>query len=132
MTIRKLLADCRGATAVEFAFAMPILITIMLGTLQFATALHASGALRHGLGEGIRYAKVYPGATETEVLDHTRAGLAGLNPDRIETLTFQRGTLNGAEFGQVSIDYRLEPLVPFIPVPAIVLSETKFAYLPDA
>ena len=107
--------DIRGASAVDSAFALPVLALLMLGTVQFAQILHADGALRHAVGDGIRLAKVDPSATETEVLDEVRAGLTGLNAKNITALTFQRGTKNGAQFGEVTIKYKLEPAVPVIP-----------------
>jgi len=131
MKMKKLLRDNSGAAAIEAAFALPVLATMMIGILQFALVFQASGAMRHGLGEGLRFAKVTPGATSTQVLDKTRAGLAGINLDGITALTFQSGTDNGAQFGLISMTYKLEPLLPFAAIPPITLTETRRAYLPS-
>lgn len=131
MTIAGLAADKRGATIVEFAAALPVLVTLMVGVLQYGMILHASGGLRNALGEGIRHAKVYPDATETSVLQKTRDALAGIDPSGITALTFERGVSNGAAFGRLSITYQTEAVVPFVPVQAITLTETKTAYLPS-
>ncbi len=125
-----LLRDRSGSAAVDFAFAFPVLITLMLGTIQLGVYLQASGTLRHALGEGIRYAKVYPDATSTQVLDEVRSEMPAMSTANISKLQFVRGTSNGAEYGQISISYKLEPLIPLMPVPPITISETKKAYLP--
>jgi len=123
--------ETRASSTVDFAFAFPVIIAIMLGTIQLGVYLQASGTLQHALGEGIRYAKVYPDATEEQVLDEVRDEMTGMNLANIKTLTFARGTSNGADFGQLSISYSLEPMIPLVPVPAITISDSKTAYLPS-
>lgn len=123
--------DAKGSTTIELAFALPVLVMLMVGILQYGIVLHASSGLRHALGEGIRHAKVYPDATESEVLTKARDGLAGIDPSGIAELTFERGTLNGAEFGRIAIRYEITPFIPFVPLPTIKLTETKTAYLPS-
>lgn len=128
---RSLSHDESGATVVEFALALPLLITMMLGILQFALVLHASGAVRHALGEGIRHAKVYPLATEAEVLAVTRNNMGVADPSGIAALTLVRGVSNNARYGQVTMRYRVEPIVPFVALPPIVIEEERQAYLPS-
>ncbi|MCT2398233.1 TadE/TadG family type IV pilus assembly protein [Novosphingobium mangrovi (ex Huang et al. 2023)] len=131
MTLRTLLRDSRGASAVEFAFAIPVILTVMIGILQFALVLQASGAIRHAAGEGVRYAKVHPSATETEVLNKVRDSLAGVRDDGIVSLSLQRGTAaNGATYSSVAIQYKLAPVIPFASVGPIVLDESMSSYDP--
>jgi len=130
MKLRNLIADVRGAAVIDFAFAMPVLITLMIGILQLSLVLQASGAMRNAVGEGMRYAKVHPSASESDVLAKARAGLAGINPDGIVALTLQRGTTNGADFARITMRYQLDPMIPFADIPPIVLNQSKFAYLP--
>ena len=127
----KFLRDEKGSGSVDFAFAFPVLITLMLGTIQLGMYLQASGTLRHALGEGIRYAKVYPDATSDEVLDEVRSEMPAMDPDKIARLRFNRGTVNGAAYGRISIAYTLEPMIPLVPLPDITITETKIAYLPS-
>lgn len=129
--LRSLKSDHHGATVVEFALALPVLVTMMIGILQFALVLHAGGAARHALGEGIRHAKVYPLATESEVLAITRGSMDGANPGGIEDLTFVRGSNNNAQYGRVTMRYRVEPVIPFAPIPPIIIEEERQAYLPS-
>ena len=129
--LTRILRDKSGSGSVDFAFAFPVIITLMLGTIQLGMYLQASGTLRHALGEGIRYAKVYPDATTDEVLNEVRSEMPAMDPDKIARLRFNRGTVNGAAYGRITIAYTLEPMIPLVPLPAITISETKIAYLPS-
>jgi Flp pilus assembly protein TadG len=46
--------DERGATAVEFAFIVPLLITLVLGIAEFGHAFQVSGTLSAAAREGVR------------------------------------------------------------------------------
>ncbi|MCJ2178500.1 TadE/TadG family type IV pilus assembly protein [Novosphingobium album (ex Hu et al. 2023)] len=132
MTPRNLLADARGAAAIEAAFALPVIIVVMIGLLQFSLVLQASGVVRNAAGEGVRYAKVHPDATEAEVLDKVRAALVGVKSGGIVSLALQRGTAtNGAKYSQVTVKYQLDPLIPLgSDVGAIMLNESMSSYQP--
>lgn len=128
--IRRIRDDRSGSLGFEFALAMPILVTLMLGILQFAMVLHASGAMRNAMGEGLRLAKVYPTATADEVYAETRDEFVGVAHSGIKRLLFTRGTAtNGAAYGRLVMTYELKPMLPFAPIPAITLQETKQVYL---
>ena len=127
--MKSLLRDQGGATVVEFAFAIPILITLMIGILQFAIVMHTSGGLRHAVGEGLRYAKINPHATLEQIDAKTRGALDGIDPGGITGIDYVRGKSNGADFGRLTIEYQATPVVPFIPDRVIALKETRQAYL---
>lgn len=129
--VRSIFAHDRGSSTVDFAFALPAVIIIMLGTLQLGIYLQAAGTLRHALGEGIRFAKVDPDATQAEVLAEVKDEMPSMDPDQITKLTFERGTTNGADYGKIAISYKLEPIVPLVPIPPITITEEKTAYLPS-
>jgi Flp pilus assembly protein TadG len=48
------LRDERGASAVEFAFILPLLIVLVLGIAEFGHAFQVSGALSAAAREGVR------------------------------------------------------------------------------
>ena len=132
MTVfKKLARNDRGAVAVEMAFALPVLTTVMIGILQFGLVLQASGAMRHGIGEGLRLAKIHGSTPAEDVEERVRESLAGVRLDGIESLEFERGTIDGADWGQISMTYEMEPFIPFAPIPPIVLTETKRVWLPS-
>ncbi|WP_338504968.1 TadE/TadG family type IV pilus assembly protein [Sphingomonas kaistensis] len=51
-----LLRDERGGAMVETALALPILLTMIWGIVQFGLAMHANNGIQNALGEGARYA----------------------------------------------------------------------------
>ncbi len=52
--MRKRLADERGATAVEFAFIVPLLLVLVLGIVEFGHAFQVQGTLSAAAREGVR------------------------------------------------------------------------------
>ena len=126
-----LLKDTRGAAVIEFAFALPVIAMVMLGILQMGMVLHASGGMRHALGEGIRYARIDPEATDAEVEGHARAAMLGIDGSGIRSLTFDRGTTAGGQnFGQITMRYEVALVIPFVPLAPFELEQTKTTYLP--
>src|SRR3954469_18122347 len=52
--MRRRLRDERGASAVEFAFIVPLLILLMLGIAEFGHAFQVQGTLSAAAREGVR------------------------------------------------------------------------------
>ena len=52
--MRNRLRDERGATAVEFAFIVPLLIVLVLGIAEFGRAFQVQGTLSAAAREGVR------------------------------------------------------------------------------
>ena len=133
MTLARLLSrlrrDERGASVIEFAFALPVAAALMIGILQFAIVLQATGAIRHAVGEGVRYANIHDDASESEVVAKVREQLAGLDENGIVSITLERGNDDGARFDKVDIQYQVEPVVPFMDFDPIVLSDSALSYV---
>ncbi|MBX7496533.1 pilus assembly protein [Qipengyuania sp. 6B39] len=128
--MRRLVADSRGSMGLEFALAIPILVALIIGVLQFGLVLNANGSMRHAMGEGLRLAKVDPTASDSAVLTRTRQQLVGVDPNGVTSLTFARGTANNVRTGTMTMTVQLTPVIPFAPIPPIVLTQTKKVYLP--
>ena len=123
--------DTRGATTVEMAFALPVLIIVMIGILQFGMILQASGAMRHGIGEGLRTAKVDATASSTTIENKIKKQLRGINQNGIKKVAFTRGTEGGADYGEARIEYTMQPVIPFAALPEIKLTESRRVWLPS-
>src|SRR5579859_5341565 len=70
------LAGDRGATAVEFALLLPLLLLMVFGLIDFGRALNAQLTLTQAAREGARLAAL--GAPVTAVAARTQAAAAGL------------------------------------------------------
>ncbi len=66
--------DEKGAALVEFAIVAMLLITLLLGIVEFGWYFSQFNALRHGAREGSRYASVNGGVADTA----TAADIAGV------------------------------------------------------
>jgi Flp pilus assembly protein TadG len=135
MTLRNTFArDQRGGAMVEFAFAAPILITLMIGILQSSLMLYAKSGMRHGIGEGVRFAKVYRStqANQTAVLNKVKSSLYGVKVSGIQTLTYQRTTnARGEDLVTIAMTYQPSSFIPFVRRLPITLSESRTVYLPE-
>lgn len=129
--LKRLRRDREGSFGIEFAIALPVLVALMIGILNFGLVLNANGSMRNAMGEGLRLAKVDPAATDATVIATTRAALIGVDPNAVQTLTFRRGTVNNAETGTMTMTVQLRPIIPFAMIPPITLTETKQIYLPS-
>lgn len=49
-----------GATAIELAFILPVMLTFIFGILQLGMILQGQAGLSHALGQGARMATLYP------------------------------------------------------------------------
>jgi len=127
---RNILRSTGGSSTVDFAFALPVLVVMMIGIMQMGLTLHASGAMRHAVGEGIRLAKVDPTASQADIEAEVKDEMTALDLDKIVTLEVTRGTSNGVAFGRIRLQYRVDPVIQLLPVPAITLTEEKQAYIP--
>ena len=122
--------DEAGSFGVEFAIALPVLIALMIGILNFGLVFNANGSMRNAMGEGLRYAKVERTASDADVISVTRQSLVGVAPNAVQTLTFNRATVNNTETGTMTMTIVIQPIIPFAPLPPIRLTQTKSIYLP--
>jgi Flp pilus assembly protein TadG len=76
--MRKRLSDERGATAVEFAFIVPLLLVLVLGIVEFGHAFQVQGTLSAAAREGVRLMALQndPAAARAAV----RNAASSLNP----------------------------------------------------
>lgn len=56
MSRRFLRSDEEGAAIVEFAIALPVLVTLIYGIFECSQLYEANAGMQHALGEGARYA----------------------------------------------------------------------------
>jgi Flp pilus assembly protein TadG len=111
---------CRGASVLEFALALPVFFFAVMGTVEFGRGLFAANELNHLAREAVRYAVVrssssdFPTSTG-EVTQFVREQAVGLVADEIHVSTqWDPSNVPGA-FVEVSLRYRFEPVLAFLP-----------------
>lgn len=126
----KIRRDEQGAAAVEFALAVPILILMIWGIFQVGIAFQASAGMQNGLGEGARYATLFPTPTDTEIQDRisTKAFGTGIGTFSTPTVTTPAATVC-VKCKVLSVTFTMTPNFLFFNGPAITLTRTKRVYL---
>ena len=69
-------SDARGASAVEFALAAPVLITVLVGILEFGLLMFAQNSMTHVARDAARRVSVGEIATASAVTSYVRGELA--------------------------------------------------------
>ena len=83
----------RGATAVEFALLLPVLLLLLFGIIDFGRALNAQITLTQAVREGARLASFGQGNAATmsqanaTVVSRTQAAATGLSPVTVTVTT---------------------------------------------
>ncbi len=100
----------RGASAVEFALVLPLLLLVVAGIIDFGRALYTQVMLTNAAREGAR-AAVMGTPTPTDVATRARAGAIGLRTST-PTLQVLPSMCPGSDGNAtIQLSYRFEWLV---------------------
>ena len=104
---RKRHGEERGATLVEFALIMPLLLILVLGVVEFGYLFAQFNEVRHAAREGARYAAVsnpadYNGDSSADSSDVVAATCDALNLPGTPAVTTQVHRLGNAPTKQSS------------------------------
>lgn len=131
MSMLKLLRRCqKGAAAIEFAIAVPILITFIYGIFQVGLLFEANAGMQHALGEGARLASLYDTtttdhvATDTAIKAKMNAKLFGQN-DGTYTVA---DPVSGTGYKTLSITYTRSMNFLFFTGPTVTVTRSKKVY----
>lgn len=126
----RLLRDRRGATAAEFALAVPVLLLMLFTVLQFGVLYVANAGLQNAVGEGARVATLWPRRSTAEITSEINAARFGLNPAGLSQPQLTYGRANGQDFVELSMTYTTDLDFIFFKVEDVQLQETRRAYMP--
>lgn len=84
---RSLIGNQDGVAAIDFAFAMPVLLVIIIGILQIGMAFQTNAGMRNAVEIGTRYATIYPTPTDAEIFAKLSANAFGLGSMASNTLS---------------------------------------------
>jgi Flp pilus assembly protein TadG len=114
--MRARLRDARGATAVEFAFIVPVLIVLVLGIAEFGHAFQVQGTLSAAAREGVRMMALQndPEAARAVVRDAASSLDPALTDAQIAISPASCPTLNsGTTTVRLTINYPMPYLTGF-------------------
>ena len=129
--IRVLIRNNRGLATIEMAFALPILLLFIYGIFQVGMIMAASAGMQHALGEGARYATLYPIPTDPQikqrVLDNLFGDYIGGGKNfHVEDIATDS---TGNSFKIISVHYTVTPEFLFFTAPPVTLDRSKKIYL---
>lgn len=123
-------ADRRGATAVEFALCIPVLLTAIVGIVQLNMMFFAHAGLQQAVQSGARYATIYPSPTDSQIIAKVNGSRYGLDAARITGPTISHGTINGVKYVDLTMSYALPLNFAFVEAGSLTLSQSQRAYQP--
>ena len=131
MSMFKLLRrDDQGAAALEFAVAVPVLIMMIYGIFRVGLLYEANAGMQHALGEGARYATLFPTPTDTQIKAKVTSKLFGKGFGAFTVVDPVTDATNGYKTLTVNYSTTMDFLI--VPGPTVTLSRSKRVYLPAA
>ncbi|MCL6728500.1 TadE/TadG family type IV pilus assembly protein [Sphingomonas hankyongi] len=119
--------DERGAAAIEMAIAVPILALFLWGIFQIGIAFQASAGMQHALGEGARYATIFPAPTNDQIKTRINDKKFGVGVG-----TFSAPTVTDAADGtykDMSVTFSMPMNFLFFNGPTVNLTRSKRVYI---
>lgn len=122
---RQISRDQSGAAAIEMAIAVPVLTLFLWGIFQVGIAFQASAGMQHALGEGARYATIWPTPTNDQIKTRINSKVFGTGVG-----TFSEPTVNnGADYKDLSVTFNMPMSFLFFNGPSVSLTRTKRVYV---
>ena len=117
--------DSKGAAAIEMALALPILLELLWIVFQGGLIFRAMSGIQHALGEGARYATLYPQPTNTQIRTKIEDAVYGIGPGNFTISAPVAGTADGANYLDLQVSYTQETNLLLLPGPTITVSRSK-------
>lgn len=121
----RILRDKAGAALVEMALALPVLILIIYGIFQFGMLLQASSGMQHALGEGARYATIWPTPTDLDIQSRIASKVYGTD----NGVLLPAVIVPGVNYKDITLVYAHQLDFLFFPGPTVTLTRSKRVYV---
>ncbi len=128
---KSLWRDERGANAIEFAIALPVLVLFIWGILQVGLLYQASAGMQHALGEAARHATLYPTPSDDDIRARVASKKFGTANGTLGALQIADGNSGGSgtTYKDLSLTYSQPINFLLFPGPTVTLTRTKRVYL---
>ncbi len=125
----KLRRDEQGVAAIETAFALPVLLLFVFGIFQFGVILQANAGMQHALGEGARFATIFPKPDDKDIVEEMEDAVFGMNVGTFNQPTISTpATAVCTNCRDLQVTYTVTPNFVFFTAPAITLTRNKRVY----
>jgi Flp pilus assembly protein TadG len=131
MIRRRILQDQKGVATVEMAIALPILVVFIWGIFQIGLLFQANAGMQHALGEGARYATIFPTPSDTQIRNRVLAKKFGTYNGNLGSLQIADTSSGGiVQYKDMTLTYNQQMHFLFIPVTTVTLTRSKRVYMP--
>jgi Flp pilus assembly protein TadG len=125
----------RGSALVEFAAVFTVLFTFLFAIMDLSRALYTYHFVADAAREGTRYAMVRGStctswttacpAAASDIQTYLKSVPAGINPASLTATTTWTPNNSPGSVVQVQVQYSFQPIFPFIPKTALVMTSTS-------
>ena len=120
-----LLRDDRGAAIVEIAFALPAFVVLLWSMVQMGLVYRANSGIQHALGQGARFATLYPTPSDADITAKMNEAVYGIGPGRFETVVTD--TTSG--YKDLRVTYTQPTNLLLFPGPTITMTRSKRVWI---
>ena len=112
-----------GSTAIEVAFAAPVLFLFMFGVIEVGRVMFTQGVMKYAVYEASRYADIHYGAPADEIKKVAADSFILIDPSNISSFTVT-AVDNGdkTKFVTLKLAYMFNFLVPIVSTEPITLT----------
>lgn len=123
--LRSILRNTRGAAAIEMAFAIPVLALFLFGIFEIGVIFQANAGMQHALGEGARYATIYPAPTNAQIKQRIDNTVFGVGIGDFEA----QDPVDGANYKDLSVTFSMPTSFVFFQGPDVNITRSKRVYV---
>lgn len=123
-TLRRGLAEERGAAAVEVALILVPLVLLLIGIVDFGRVLYTRNNLIESADFGARVILLDNAATDATVTDAIEGAFLAA-PDSELTVTLGTASESGINFRTISVEHDVALITPLLVVDQITLDHTR-------
>lgn len=129
----KLRRNDDGSAAVEFAIAVPVLVSFLYGFFTLGLLYQANAGLQHALGEAARFATLYIEAndgppSDSEIEARIAATDFGLSGGTLETPQIDNSAIADG-YKTITLTYSRPTDFLFFPGPTVTVTRSKRVYI---
>lgn len=127
--LKNLRHDQHGVAAMEMAFALPVLLLFVFGIFQIGVILQANAGMQHALGEGARFATIYPQPDDDDIVEEMEDAVFGMNVGTFNQPTISTPATSACtNCRDLQVTYTVTPNFVFFTAPEITLTRNKRVY----
>jgi Flp pilus assembly protein TadG len=130
--VKHLACNEAGATVVEMAFALPILIMLLWMIVQLGLVFRAMSGIQHSLGEGARAATLWPVPDVDDIQAKMEDAVYGIGPGEFTINEPVTGTADGSEYLDLQVSYTQDTDLLIIPGPTVNVSRSKRVWVAES